>query len=251
MEASAVDHHTLGLQAPLLRNRTGRGVRIAVLDSGVNPENPHVGAVTSGGSVVQGRGSTGDVTDRLGHGTAVVAAIQEKAPEARVQVIKVFDRALGTEVDTLIRAIDRATEGTPRLINLSLGCADDSRADELRVACDRACAAGALVVSPREHRGRRWWPGSLPGVVGVLLDWGCPRDELRLVRGPSGRPVFRASGLPRPIPGVPPSRNLKGISFAAANVTGLLARLLEARPELRSADQVAGAVEEGEDPSNG
>jgi hypothetical protein len=38
--------------------------------------------------------------------------------------------------------------------------------------------------------------------------------------------VFRAAGYPRPIPGVPPERNLKGLSFAVANVTGVVARLL-------------------------
>jgi hypothetical protein len=36
------------------------------------------------------------------------------------------------------------------------------------------------------------------------------------------RRIVRASGYPRPIPGVPPERNLKGISFAVANATGLL-----------------------------
>jgi hypothetical protein len=39
---------------------------------------------------------------------------------------------------------------------------------------------------------------------------------------------FAAAGFPRPIPGVPVERNLSGISFAVANVTGFLARLLEA-----------------------
>jgi hypothetical protein len=36
-----------------------------------------------------------------------------------------------------------------------------------------------------------------------------------------------ACGYPRPIPGVPPERNLQGISFAVANASGLLARVLE------------------------
>ena len=36
------------------------------------------------------------------------------------------------------------------------------------------------------------------------------------------RITLRASGYPRPIPGVPPERNLKGLSFAVANATGLL-----------------------------
>ena len=35
--------------------------------------------------------------------------------------------------------------------------------------------------------------------------------------------LFAASGYPRPIPGVPREKNLKGISFAVANVTGTLA----------------------------
>jgi hypothetical protein len=46
-----------------------------------------------------------------------------------------------------------------------------------------------------------------------------------------------ASGYPRPIPGVPPERNISGLSFAVANVTGFLARLMDGRhrslPELR------------------
>jgi hypothetical protein len=40
------------------------------------------------------------------------------------------------------------------------------------------------------------------------------------------------SGYPRPVPGVPPERNLKGISFAVANVTGLLAREMSAGSRL-------------------
>jgi len=39
--------------------------------------------------------------------------------------------------------------------------------------------------------------------------------------------MFRASGYPRPVPGVPPARNLHGISFAVANMTGFVARACE------------------------
>jgi hypothetical protein len=41
---------------------------------------------------------------------------------------------------------------------------------------------------------------------------------------------LRAAGYPRPIPGVPPERNLKGVSFAVANATGAIARLLGEKP---------------------
>ena len=83
----------------------------------------------------------------------------------------------------------------------------------------------------------RWLPGSLPGAIGVLLDWSCPRHSVRIA-GREGSPVFLASGFPRPIPGVSPARNLGGISFAVANVTGVLARLLELEPGVRDAGEV-------------
>jgi hypothetical protein len=43
---------------------------------------------------------------------------------------------------------------------------------------------------------------------------------------------MRASGYPRPIPGVPPERNLRGQSFAVANATGILALLIESGPAI-------------------
>jgi len=85
----------------------------------------------------------------------------------------------------------------------------------------------------------------------VTLDWTIPREQCAIegqlappidrkrsgVRAPAQSPepeatemptrlTARASGYPRPVPGVPPSRNLKGISFAVANVTGLMARAM-------------------------
>ena len=71
----------------------------------------------------------------------------------------------------------------------------------------------------------RYLPGSLAhaAVVPVQLDWACPRHSCYTAEVDGGT-VYRASGLPRPIPGVPPARNLSGISFAVANETGILAR---------------------------
>ena len=84
----------------------------------------------------------------------------------------------------------------------------------------------------------RWLPGSLPGAIGVRLDWSCARHSVRIAADEDGRRCFLASGFPRPIPGVSPVRNLGGISFAVANVTGVLARLLEREPDVRDAGEV-------------
>ena len=64
---------------------TGRGVRIGIIDSGAHPTHPHIGRM-AGGVAISTQGLVDDRDDawidRLGHGTAVTAAIQEKAPDA-------------------------------------------------------------------------------------------------------------------------------------------------------------------------
>ncbi len=112
------------------------------------------------------------------------------------------------------------------LINLSLGTSNDAHEPALLSAIDRVRAKGILLVAAFEDCGVRWLPGALPGAVPVMVDWGCPRDQYRTSTHPDGRTVYHASGYPRPIPNVAPERNLKGISFAVANVTGLLAKEL-------------------------
>jgi subtilisin family serine protease len=215
---------------------------VAVVDSGVNVPHPHLPAV-AGGVVFDLEGRQGDdYVDRLGHGTAAAAAIHEKAPDAELWAVKVFDRELATTVSTLVRAIDWASERGCRLVNLSLGTPNDFRAGELAPAIERAVARGTVVVSAFEHEGRRWYPGSLRGALGVVMDAGQPRESVAVIEI-NGTRVLRAAPYPRPIPGVPPERNLNGISFAVANATGVLARVLENEPEARNGDAALDLLE--------
>jgi len=80
-----------------------------------------------------------------------------------------------------------------------------------------------------------WMPGSLDGVIPVMLDWRCPRDEYRIVAH-NGRTAIAASGYPREIPNVPPERNLKGISFAVANASGFIARARQTTQSNQTSD---------------
>jgi subtilisin family serine protease len=205
------------------------GVRIAVVDSGVHAGHPHVGTIEDGaGFDAEGR-AHGDWVDRLGHGTAVAAVIREKAPAARLFALKVFDRALRTEIPALLAALDWAVAQRVDLVNLSLGTAEARHDAALRNAVEAAVGAGVLIVAAIAAEGEPpLFPGALPGVLPVELDATCPRAEVRARRRGDGVWVCAASGYPRPIPGVPPERNLKGQSFAVANVTGVLAALVGA-----------------------
>src|SRR5438552_3549797 len=161
----------MAAQEKFFSSKTGRGVRIAVVDSGIHAAHPHVGGIAGGVAFAPGGRATDDFIDRLGHGTAVAAAIREKAPGAEIFAVKVFHDALATGVSQLVRAIDWAAERRIHLVNLSLGTANPAHEAALRSAVERAARAGTLLVSAREHQGARWFPGSLPGVLPVLLDW--------------------------------------------------------------------------------
>lgn len=225
----------LGPDDPRLEGRSGRGVAVAVIDSGVNPGHPHVGGLSGGVAIRDDGTAHDDLVDRLGHGTAVAAAIHEKAPGAEIRVVRVFHERLATNVEALVAALDWAAGSGVRLVNLSLGTANPDNVPPLAAAVARLAESGAILVSAASHGGRAWYPGSLPGAVPVLLDAGCPRERVRVA--PSG--ALAASGFARPIPGVAPERNLNGVSFSVANATGLLARLLEGRPEVTTAGRLA------------
>lgn len=199
---------------------------VAVLDSGIHAGHPHVGNVKGGSSFVLGADDA-DFTDRIGHGTAVAAAIREKAPGVELLAAKIFHQQLATSVDVLARAIQWSADQGAQLINLSLGTSNPMHATRLADAIEYATARGSLVISARHSNGVDWFPGTLTGVAGVTADDSMERDEIDVELARGTTPGFLASPYPRPIPNVPRERNLSGVSFAVANVTGFLALATE------------------------
>jgi subtilisin family serine protease len=217
-----------------LAEYTGRGVRIAIIDSGVHAAHPHVGGVAAGIAIGEDGTLSDDFTDRLGHGTAVAAAIREKAADAEIVAVKVFWRSLATDVRAIEQAFDAALSRGAQVINVSLGTSDMQHRARLAAAVARAAARGAIVVAADEDAGTRWLPGALDDVVPVRADWTCDRHAYTLATI-DGRAVVLASPYPRDIPGVPRERNLNGVSFAVANASAFVARALEAGSDLNPA----------------
>jgi len=204
---------------------TGYGLKVAVIDTGINAGHPHICASTHA-VVFDPEEMEPSCEDILGHGTAVTAAIQEKAPHADYYILKLFGNSLRSTSDRLFRAIEWTIEHQMDVVNLSLGSPDFDHRSTLEPLVARAVEAGVLLVAARYSEDTPVLPGMLDGVISVDVDWSLSRDEYRVSRV-SGSPIFYASGLPRPLPGVPIRRNLSGISFAVANMTGFVARACE------------------------
>src|SRR5262249_33608270 len=162
---------------------TGRGVRVAVIDSGVNPAHSHINGI-AGGVEITTQGETPNYIDRLGHGTAVMAAIAEKAPEAQLYAVKVFDRTLSTTVDRIMQTIDWSIRHQIHIANLSLGTRNPAHRERFAEMVANAAAAGLVLVAADASL-----PGAIHGVVPVALDWECPRHEYRC-SNISARPIF-------------------------------------------------------------
>jgi hypothetical protein len=208
----------------------GRGLRIAVIDTGVNACHPHIYAKTRG--FVPGADAGESWDDSLGHGTAVMAAIQEKAPLAEYTAVKLFSNSLRSTSGRLMQALAWTIENRFDIVNLSLGTPNLESRARLQGMIDCAAAVGVILISARRAGDQPVLPGILPGVIGVDVDWDLPRDRYRIEAG-KGTLCFFASGFPRPLPGMIPARNLNGISFAVANMTGFVARACEGRSDRR------------------
>lgn len=199
-------------------------LRIAILDSGVNPKHPHVNCGVTGFNATSS-GHEADWLDFTGHGTAVAGAILSHVSNAEILAIKIFDQNLRTGIEAIERGLLWALEQKADYINLSLGTTNPEHAARLATLVAR----GAIWVSACEVEGQACYPGALESVAGIISDPSLERDQLREL----SENRYAASPFPREIPGVPRERNLHGISFAVANATGLLAAKSRKVPHVR------------------
>ncbi|NIE65436.1 S8 family serine peptidase [Burkholderia sp. Ax-1719] len=111
------------------------------------------------------------ITDRLGHGSAVLERIAAGAPEARFCVAQVFRERATTTPLQIAEAIRWLVAQKVRVINLSLGVRADRTA--LREACAFAVDAGVVICAASPAQGAPVFPSGYPDVVRVTGDARC------------------------------------------------------------------------------
>lgn len=210
---------------------SGREVKVALIDSGINAHHSHVGWVAGGITVrldPEGRPVFEEgYQDRLGHGTAAAGIIRLRAPEAQLYAVKIFETRLTARIEAAIAALEWSLDQGIKVVNLSLGTGNQAHKPLLQGVCQKAADQGMIIVASGEE-GRLHYPAALPMVIGVAMDPDCPPGHFSYREG--DHIEFRACGWPRQLPGIPQARNLRGPSFGSAHIAALCALIAQEDP---------------------
>ncbi|HET7694725.1 MAG TPA: S8 family peptidase [Vicinamibacterales bacterium] len=170
---------------------TGRGVGVAIVDSGISPSDDFAGRISVFYDFTRGTGrKTSHPYDDFGHGTHIAGLIgssgelsqgefQGVAPGARLAVFKVLDKTGAGRTSDVIRAIEFIVANRAALdvhvINLSLGHPIFAPAaeDPLVRAVEQATAAGLVVVASAGNFGQKESDGTV-GYAGITSPGNAP-----------------------------------------------------------------------------
>jgi len=216
---------------------TGKGVRVAVVDSGVDATHPSLESCIRGGVVVRMRGNSAryepfDGVDSSGHGTACAGIISRLAPDAEIWSVKVLGADCRGSEAAFLAGLRWAVEQDFPLVNLSLGTKNLNFYSEFHTLLDEAYFQGTLLVSAASNEGDSSLPSDLAPVVSVDYDYLPDPETIHLC---SKRSIFLVAPgvmIDAPVPGGGTAK-MTGTSFAAPHVTGLIARILAKHPGLR------------------
>lgn len=219
------------------RSRTGKDVRVAVIDSGIDREHPDlkgkikesVEARRDGKRVVFDPSDTGD---SAGHGTACAGIISRIAPDAVFCSIKVLGAGGLGDGYAFLAGLEYAIKNRYEIINLSLGTTKPHFFAPLHDLLDRAYQAGCVIVAAANNLPQPSFPSVFSSsLISVSksaatdpFNFGFRFGEVIELTAPgvNVHTTWLGGGY----------KSLTGNSFACPHIAGIIALLLEANPDL-------------------
>lgn len=253
----------------LWQDTKGKGVRVAVIDTGVDTDNPQLARAVDRSAGLDllpkdknappEKGARSDGTyDPVGHGTKVAGIIAARpregtgfvglAPEATIIPVRQNDEKGSGKASTLATAIRHAVRRHAQVINISQDTTKAMAPDsDLGLAVREALRADVVVVASAGNDGldgqvKKTYPAAYPGVLAVAAS---DRNNERAPFSQSGDFVGVAAPGVEMVSTVPKGGQCvdSGTSFSAPYVAGIAALLRAKHPDWKQ-NQVVAQIEQ-------
>ena len=214
---------------------TGAGVRVCVLDSGVELDHPLVGTVQRsvavsklGDEITVADDAAGDL---CGHGTACAGIIRSIAPECELTSVRVLGAGYTGSAAVLIAGLEWAIEQGFDIVNMSLSTTKKQYVDRLHELADAAYFKRTVLIASAHNMPVESFPWRFAAVVSVGSHESP--DPFVVYANPRPHVEFFARGLNVEIAWVGGATiNATGNSFATPHIAGICALILSKHREL-------------------
>jgi subtilisin family serine protease len=215
---------------------TGRGVRVAVIDSGINNEHQAVaGAVRGYVRIVDENGQysydESPHTDLFGHGTACAGLIHKVAPQAELYSVQVLSPTGGGTGGRFAAGLQWAIEHEMQVCNLSLGTTKKDWYAALHELADTAYFKNVILITAANNVAQPSFPSMYASVISVACNE--EQDPFRFFFNPTPPVDFGAPGIDVQVAWQDGGyATMTGNSFAAPHMTAIVALILGKHPGL-------------------
>lgn len=215
---------------------TGKGVKVCILDSGVEAEHPLVAGID--GAVAVEVGENDEVTvvddaegDLCGHGTACAGIVRSLAPDCSLFSVRVLGAGFTGSGTALLGGLRWAVEQGFHVINMSLSTTKSHFAGMLHEVADAAYFRRTILVASAHNMPVESYPWRFSSVISVGSHEEA--DSLAFFYNPHPPVEFFARGVDVEVAWLGGSTaRSTGNSFATPHLTGICALILGKHPEL-------------------
>jgi subtilisin family serine protease len=215
----------------------GEGVKVLVVDSGVEVDHPALkGRHIRTWAAVPGFNDCDVVDDpegkdAFGHGTAVAAILHEFAPGSQIESLRVLGGNLRTSSQVVLAGLHWAIDAGYDVVNCSFGSSNNQFLADYKRVIDKAFCRNVLIVSACNNYDYKKleYPGSFP--TAISSDFGA-LEGLELQRRVGELVEFVARGQDISVAWKDASYRIStGSSFAAPHLAAIVARIRQIHPD--------------------
>jgi subtilisin len=219
---------------------TGQGVRVAIVDSGVEHDHPALGKSVCGGVIVEYDARSKNEyrikvdekpTDVSGHGTACAGIIHSLAPKAEIYSVRVLGRNMGGRAIQFAAGLDWAIENDMQVVNLSLSTSLETFFGLFHDLADQAYFKNMNLVCAVNNVPEPSYPSLFSSVISVAAHE--EKDPFTYYYNTRPPVEFGAPGIDVEVAwNQGQYLTCTGNSFAAPHIAGITALIRSKHPEL-------------------